>query len=576
MKRLILALPLLLLIFVLSCHSGPDNKYPDQMKAAEKEMQRDPKVSLEILNNINHEMPAYSKQVRMEYELLLIQALDKTDHSLGKFEPKVDSVINYFKSNGTILQKARTYYYKGGVYRDESDELNAIKWYQKALREIRETSLSSNYEKELAAVICAQLSSILYLSSNYSQALEYALLEYKYSSTPIGKYEAACDLASIYKGMAYINECSVDSVIKYFDLSFELSKSKKLNLKGPSFQDGLLSQAYFFVDLGMKEKANERLKLLDVGSFRKRNSGYYVLGVIYDGLGKTDSALYYYHKTTETKDYGKVSAAYNRLMEHEYRKGNWKAAADYGLKFKVANDSAVKYADAERVSRNLENLENSSLVSDNEELKEKGERQKAIIACLCIAFAAALFAVFFSERKKRRKQKARIAELERGKDEKALQLEMANKQLDADAEARRTLETENRVLSKELRELKDAEKLKRPKAKDFKRSVDQLLSEGNIMSTPMEEELMQAVVEFAPEAEVKMKEYRSRNPMYAKVLGLSLLGYRNIDICRLTGNERNNVTNYYYKIYNDITQKKYTKDADFASDIRDVLSKEGK
>lgn len=542
------------------------------MKTAEQEMLRDPKVSLKILNNINHEMPAYSKQVRMEYELLLIQALDKTGHSLVNYKTKIDSVLDYFQEEGTYLQKANSYYYKGGYYRDNNEDINAIEWYQKAWKEINQTSLHTSSEKELAAVICAQISSLLYWTSNYTESLKYAILEYNYSVTPIGKFEGACDLARGYKGIADKRDDICDSIIKYYDIAFDLSKT--LNLKGPNYQYNLFNQASFFLDLGMKEKANERLKLLDIGSFAHDPLGYYTLGGIYECLGKTDSALYYYHKTTETKDYGQVSAAYGRLLEYEYKKGNWKAAAEYALKLKVANDSAITQDDAERVSKNLENIEKSGIVYKTYALRSEIDKQKIIFIALISFLVGTLGFILWGIRRNSRKRREELSKLKEERLKMVDEIERTKKQIAEDTGVLNALETRNRELRKELREHEDAEKMKRPNVQAFTNSIDELLSSGSVMSNKMCEQLTQIIIELFPETEKKMKEYRSRNQMYATILGLSLLGYRNVDISKLTGNERNNVTNYFYKIYKDITGNKYDKNADFVSDIRYALSQD--
>ena len=535
-------------------------------------MQRDPQVSLNILNNINHEMPAYSKQVRMEYELLLIQALDKTNHSLTKYQTKIDSVLDYFKGNGTVEQCARAYYYKGGYYRDKGDELNAINWYQKAWREVNKKPILPSSEKELASVICAQISSLLYSTSNYAESLKYAILEYKYSSTPIGKFEGACDLARGYKGIADTGNGITDSIAKYYDIAFDLSK--RLQLKGPNYQHNLLSQVSFFLDLGMKDKAKERLKFLDIGSFGNDPSGFYVLGVIYDGIGKTDSALYYYHKATECKDYGKVRGAYCRLMEHEYKKGNWKAAADYGFKFKEANDSSIKQDDAERVARKLENREASNLAVGYKEIKEELGTQKqdkillyiviAGISCGCVWYISYI----------KREYKSKLSEIQAESRKTKEKLEKEEKESAVKTEKLLKIEPEFAQIKAKVEDLEARERFNLPTVSAFRDEIKQLLVEGRSMSTEMSAQLPKIVAEAVPEAEQKMNEYYSGNPMYSNVLGLFLLGFRNAEIYRLTGNSRANITKYWNKIRIEILGEDYKESPNLISDIRKALSKD--
>ena len=280
MHKPLFIIPLLLILSIGICCSDLNNRRPEQMNTIELEMQRDPKTALNILNNINHEMPNYSEDVRMEYELMLIQALDKTLHPLTNHKAKIDSVVSYFQKNGTNLQRARAYYYMGGYHRDKKEKFDAINWYKKALGEINKTALSSESEKGIAAVICAQLYGLLYWASNYSEAIDYAILEYKYSNAPISKFEAANDLSNAYCGMAYMDKCSIDSIKKYYDIA--LSISQKITPKEPYYKIRMLSQASFFLDMGMRDKAEERLKLIDLNSFKNDTSLFYTLGIVYD------------------------------------------------------------------------------------------------------------------------------------------------------------------------------------------------------------------------------------------------------------------------------------------------------
>ena len=448
------------------------------MKAAKLEIERDPQASLIMLSNINHEMPSYSKKVRMEYEMLLVQALDKSYISLAKYNTKADSLVNYFQNNGTKEEFARACYYKAGVLRDNNNMVESIRWYQKAWGIISKTGIMGKEEKKLATAICSQLSYSLYKSYNYSKALEYGLLEYKYSETLIEKFESACDLASIYKGVVYMGNCSVDSIIKYYNLAFDYSK--KLDIKGPAYQSNLLSQASFFSDLGMKREAEARLKYVDFDNFKKDPTAYYTLGIIYDGIGKSDSAVHYYNKTIQTKDFDKVGGAYYRLMEHEYQKGNWKAAADYGKKFKQANDSAMKQADAERVARSLGSLEQTNLASKNEEIQKTADGRKAVIIGLSAALVLSVCCGFGWNRWSGRALRKKLAqERKRGKETKE-KLELSEQRNAAETEKSRKAEEENKRLSEELEAYKEEVMQNKPDVDEFRTEINNAIREFGI------------------------------------------------------------------------------------------------
>ena len=540
------------------------------MEVAELEMQRDPQASLTILNNIRHEMPAYSKQVQIEYELLLLQALDKTDHSLANYKTKVDSVLDYFEHKGTDLQRAKAYYYKAGYFRDNNNGLMALDWYQRAWAEISKSELSSASEKGLAAVICSQLAYLLYWSSNYSEALKYAKLEYQHSTTPISKFEGACDLARGYIGIADDNETAVDSIIKYYNLAFDYSK--KLDIKGPAYQSNLLSQASFFSDLGMKREAEARLKYVDLENFKKDPTAYYTLGIIYDGIGKSDSAVHYYNKTIQTKDFDKASGAYYRLMEHEYQKGNWKAAADYGRKFKQANDSAMRQADAERVARSLGSLEQTNLASKNEEIQKTADGRKAAVIGLSAALVLSVCCGYGWNRWSGRALRKKLAqERKRGKETKE-KLELSEQRNAAETEKSRKAEEENKRLSEELEAYKEEVMQNKPDVDEFRTEINNAIQARSTITTKQLNQLRMILMDEFPKSFLKLKPYFTGNTMYGITLGLSLLNYRNVDISILTGNSKANVGNYRSRIFQTITGKPLTQSSDFAAEVREALT----
>lgn len=369
-----------------------------------------------------------------------------------------------------------------------------------------------------------------------------------------------------------MDKCCLDSIIKYYDIAF--SKSKEIALKGPYYKIILLNQTSFFLDMEMKDKAKERLKLIDLNSFRNDTSQFYTLGIVYDGLGKTDSALYFYHKTTEMHNAAQASGAYYRLMKHEYDKGNWKAAADYGMKFKVANDSAIKQADAARVSANLTNQESKNIAAENKELKEKLKSRENSIALLSVLFCISLFIVIIVALVRQHKFRKQLKS-ERANHEKLLiKLEAQREELNALTEAMKNEKTTNKDLKNELCRYKNKKMLELPKVKDFREELCELVKRESTIPMEQIHELSQIISTEMPEAKEKMEEFLSRNLMYASVFGLKLLGFRNKEISILTGNSTSNVSNYLSKIYYEVTGNKYNQNTDYIMEIRAALTKE--
>ena len=263
-------------------------------------------------------------------------------------------------------------------------------------------------------------------------------------------------------------------------------------------------------------------------------------------------------------------------MMHEYKKGNWKAAADYGLKFKAANDSAIKQDDAERVSRKLENQETANLATGYKELKEKSDTQGRANNVLTIIIAVMLCGggtyIFIIKIK----QKSRLSKLQREGSKTKDHLEKLKAEYASKTERLLEMESENAQLKAKFQEYEAKERLNLPQVKDFIDNIKMLLTESRQMTTNMYEQLPKIVSKVVPDGERKMNEYSSSNPMYSFVLGLFLLGFRNAEISRLTGNSKASITKYWSKICIDILGEGYkgSEREDLVPNIKEALAQD--
>ena len=106
-----------------------------------------------ILNQIAPEMNTASESVRRYYQLLRIEADDKTD----KIDISPDSIkdlVHYYEEDGDEAMLPKAYYYAGRVYSDLNEAPISLSYFQKSLKAMEDNGTN---DLHLQSVIYSQM-----------------------------------------------------------------------------------------------------------------------------------------------------------------------------------------------------------------------------------------------------------------------------------------------------------------------------------------------------------------------------------------------------------------------------------
>lgn len=364
--------------------------------------------------------------VRMYYQLLRL----RTDDKLSRY-PLNDSIafalVSYYEHQGDKRLLPKAYYYAGRVFAEQNDALQALEYFQKAADE-----LNIHKDNSISSVVHAQIGQIFQRQHLYRLAIPFFRISLFVDSSLHDTLGVIYD----YRDIAYQYDRMLnDSAMIYYRKARQLSIEKGLVDMQKSVQMCMSSffllkhqpdSAYIYIQLPLTETDKDEL-----------GSTYVVAGKVYDDLGKTDTAVYYYKKVLETGDCTtKVTSAW-RLSRIAQTKNDIPSAIKYLEEYRRLNDSVNTLNQSKEVIH-AQALYNYQLQEKAKILAEKNnEKKKRIIIILVTALALAFIiiaAIMEYNKKKRTISRLRLIELnralERQKQESVQFIENNNKQIE--------------------------------------------------------------------------------------------------------------------------------------------------
>ena len=333
-------------------------------------------------------------------------------------------VVAYYKEHGTAGDVMEAYYLQGSVYRDLREAPRAMEAFMNGINAADTTSADCRYD--LLTRLYGQKCDLLYKQSLHQQSAEAEQKFYDYAVLAkdtlfmvvaqwkrLGRCFVCCDYQTV------ADEC--------WDV---LEESKRLGLYdyGTSW---LPTSILANMELGRVEDAAKLLSIYEQHSgcvdMATHESSfpiyYYAKGRVLAATGQLDSAVYFYRRELEARDWNNREAAYRGLHEAFEKMGR----ADSALKYARLQCEAVDSAYQEKLSQSVLNLHEmydyTRLQTENnrKELQLQESRRKALYTWCILAFVivSGLFLFFYL----RSLYKQRIASAE-------LRLERANTELE--------------------------------------------------------------------------------------------------------------------------------------------------
>jgi len=305
----------------------------------------------------------------MKYELLRQDALNKTDY-VFKSDSTAKMLADYYDWHGTPNEKMLAHYLLGRAYMDMNEWPAALQSMQDAASKADTTAEDCDYYT--LCRVHGQTSDIYRFQVMPRQQLQELALSEKYAwlandtSTAIGEYAHRADAYGYLKdrdSALFISERAAELYCKYG------YRQEAAMMLGNAVYDLVLSRQYGKAGRYINDyKAYSGLFDSKGNIGHGYESFYYALGFYYMGIGKPDSAEYYFRKEL-----------------HEGRDANNQISANYGLaklyaktgKAALAEKHAIRTldiddsVDVQQTADRLQNIQSLYDYSRNLHIAEK-------------------------------------------------------------------------------------------------------------------------------------------------------------------------------------------------------------
>ena len=333
-------------ITLLSCSERQE--FVDKLEQAQSLLDEHPDSALQILDSLSLHEPDFSKSFRMKYQLLKLQAQNKTFVDFTTDSIAKD-LVKYYDRNGNANEKMMSHYLLGCVYRDLGEAPKAVDCYLEAISKADTTKSDCDF---------------------YTLSAVYAQLAATFHKQLLPTYELEARNKAIYyaekAGKPYYMIYSIErSVGSYLLLnkkdSVENILKKALGLyEDYNYQEDALrvSSLLIYLYSDKKGKESEVKKMIDKydnyyklftsnhelpPSFRLY---YYYKGKYYDGLEMLDSAEYYYRKSFYPQmPFTSKDSMYKGLLSVFSKRHQADSIVKYSRLYCEVNDSSIAKKD---------------------------------------------------------------------------------------------------------------------------------------------------------------------------------------------------------------------------------------
>ena len=342
--------PLFLLLVALcsGCRRLP--QYPAELLRIDSVTNLHPDSALTQLEGMAHRMAEAEEPVRHYYQLLLVKAQDKAQHSHTS-DSTILAALHYYEEGGDLRLLPEAYYYAGRVMRVMGDAPQALDYFQQALDVMEQkdfkhlTAAEESKYRHLQGVVYAQMGYLFRRQHLYDKAIEamrqtYDLMELNHDTAVM--IQSLCDIGQTYQSQALSEEA-----IHYYILSEELATQAHDTVR---LYTAICQEAFTLARTGRYQEAASRLALCENISQTKYNSLYtYVKAYYYYGTNQRDSAFHYLSIIEQTGTSSQKAQSELWLAEYELVQSHTEKAIDRLKKY-------IEYSTEEHQQQNAEDI----------------------------------------------------------------------------------------------------------------------------------------------------------------------------------------------------------------------------
>ena len=567
---------LLLIIFSLlllaACTNSALRTQHSQLAKADSLCSVQPDSALALLSQLESEMLKADKATTMYYQLLRIKAADKA-YITHTSDSLIQEVLQYYIRKNDRHHLPEAYYYAGRVCRDLGDAPQALDYFQKAI-----DILPTEDEYELKSRIYSQMGTLFYYQQMYDEALKCTRKCYDLDvlrNDSIGIIYDLRDIADIYRKIH-----KEDSALICYQSAYSISKQiRQENMYGMIVNQ----MVALYLHKGEFSIAKELLQnTLSCVNTPNKSSTYSIAAKLYQAIGMTDSATYYYNTLLDCGTIYAKEVAHRSLAEIAIKQNNKKLITTHLQSYLALHDSIQKMNQSESLHR-IQSLYNYQLrEKENQRLEIKNkekERQIILIFWITLLLSASFIIYYQYSRRKREELKLQNLKLQHLKNEiykKSQSYIENNMQRIAELEKEISkISVTNETLQKQLLEQKELIKLETRQAeikqveheKAKKRIKDTTIyrtlwkrlqnPKGIVFVTDEEwEEIRKVILEDYPTFIEKLNDIYSFNPYEMQICLLIKMDFTPSAIAKLLKRPKETITSTRRRLYNRIFMEK--------------------
>ncbi|MBR5038364.1 MAG: hypothetical protein IKX65_06545 [Prevotella sp.] len=401
---------------LLAC--GPRKEYKEALLKAEELMDDHPDSALQILDSLGLHEAEFNRHFRMQYLLHRMNAENKTSDKFTS-DSLCNVLVKHFDRHGTVNERVLAHYLLGRAYTDMGEAPLAINSYQDAISATDTTA--TDFKFSTLNRVYAQMADIyhyqLLLTNEIEARNQASYYAFRANQPKWGIYNQAM-IAGAYillnqkDSAEFILKSAIEQYRKYGYDQWALRSSKMLMYLYTNPPQRLVEAKALMDQFEAESELFDEHHELPPS----QRQYYEYKGKYYEGIGKLDSAEYYYRKiyrpgmTPVDQD-----PMYSGLLRVFTKRHQADSIAKYARLYCMANDSSIALKDRDVVAQ-MSALYNYNRL-EKEAAQERERTHSAIILLVVILLISVLLlaAIALTTWLYRRNQKAkqeRIARLE--------------------------------------------------------------------------------------------------------------------------------------------------------------------
>ena len=382
----------------LSLGCSRHRPYPLFMEQAQSCMETAPDSALHYLSLLKDSIRREPEETQMYYHLLTIKAKDKlyTRHTSDSL---INLIVKFYNKYGDKNKQIEAYYYQGSVYRDMNDAPSALDAFHEVISRSKELSSAGKKQSaDLMARTYNQMGTLFAYQGLYDESLQ-ANRESVNCYLAQGKKDkisyALRNIARMYDA-----KHQKDSALHYYQKAYRTA----LSVCSPHKAYVILGElgSFYYYNLAKADSAKQML-ITALKHQPGMANALLVLGDVYRGENRWDSACYYLHQAIEYGDIYKQHSAYQHLSSIEIQKQNYPQAITYIQRAQLLADSIKEITRTEAIAQ-INSLYNyQHIQKENYTLLLKNEKKNAlswILGCISLAITGVAVGIYFYYRKK--------------------------------------------------------------------------------------------------------------------------------------------------------------------------------